>query len=127
MSALVQASRSATTSVVDSPPLASNRGLRRMSDPHITPSQREVNELTDLARRFSESGRNEEAADILLVALRLNPKSLSVKLGLAEVRKRQQQNSGGSSRSLRDLLREGLRRNAIDASHFLGLAHLYAE
>jgi CRP/FNR family transcriptional regulator, cyclic AMP receptor protein len=98
-----------------------------MSEPQSTPSQREVNELTDLARRFSESGRHEEAADLLLVALRLNPKSLSVKLGLAEVRKRQQQNTGGSSRSLRDLLREGFRRNAIDASHFLGLAHLYAE
>lgn len=98
-----------------------------MIDPQSSPSQREVNELTDLARRFSESGRNEEAADLLLVALRLNPKSLSVKLGLAEVRKRQQQNSGSSSRSLRDLLREGFRRNAIDASHFLGLAHLYAE
>ncbi|MFY9822439.1 MAG: cyclic nucleotide-binding domain-containing protein [Thermoanaerobaculia bacterium] len=98
-----------------------------MSDPQSAPSQREVQELTDLARRFSESGRHEEAADLLLVALRLNPKSLSVKLGLAEVRKRQQQHSGGSSRSLRDLLREGFRRNAIDASHFLGLAHLYAE
>ena len=32
-----------------------------------------------------------------------------------------------SSRSLRDILREGFRRNAIDAAHFLGLAHLYAE
>ena len=98
-----------------------------MSDAQSTPSQREVNELTDLARRFSESGRHEEAADLLMVALRLDPKSLSVKLGLAEVRKRQQQLSGGNSRSLRDLLREGYRRNAIDASHFLGLAHLYAE
>ncbi|HEV7784776.1 MAG TPA: tetratricopeptide repeat protein, partial [Thermoanaerobaculia bacterium] len=98
-----------------------------MSDPQSSPSQREVQELTDLARRFSESGRHEEAADLLMVALRLDPKSLSVKLGLAEVRKRQQQHSGGSSRSLRDLLREGFRRNAIDASHFLGLAHLYAE
>src|SRR5258706_16355944 len=82
-----------------------------MSDPQSTPSQREVNELTDLARRFSESGRNEEAADLLLVALRLNPKSLSVKLGLAEVRKRQQQNTGGSSRRLRGPLRAGVPRH----------------
>ncbi|HYX26475.1 MAG TPA: cyclic nucleotide-binding domain-containing protein [Thermoanaerobaculia bacterium] len=98
-----------------------------MSDPQSSPSNREVQELTDLARRFSESGRHEEAADLLLLALRLDPKNLSVKLGLAEVRKRQQQLRGGGSRSLRDLLREGYRRNAIDAAHFLGLAHLYAD
>jgi CRP/FNR family transcriptional regulator, cyclic AMP receptor protein len=97
-----------------------------MSDPQ-SPSGREVQELTDLAQRFSEGGRHEEAADLLLLALRLEPKNLSVKLGLAEVRKRQQQNTGVGSRSLRDVMREGFRRNALDASHFLGLAHLYAE
>lgn len=95
-----------------------------MSDPDL-PCQ-EVDELLDLARRFRESGRYEEAADVLLLALRLDPKSISVKLGLAEIRKLQQQRGGGS-RSLRDMLREGFRRNAIDAAHFLGLAHLYAE
>ncbi|HEX4961439.1 MAG TPA: cyclic nucleotide-binding domain-containing protein [Thermoanaerobaculia bacterium] len=98
-----------------------------MSDPQSLSPHREVHDLTDLARRFSEGGRHEEAADLLLLALRLDPKNLSVKLGLAEVRKRQQHLRGGSPRSLRDLLREGHRRNAIDASHFLGLAHLYAE
>jgi CRP/FNR family cyclic AMP-dependent transcriptional regulator len=30
-------------------------------------------------------------------------------------------------RGVRDMLREGFRRNAIDAAHFVGLAHLYAE
>jgi CRP/FNR family transcriptional regulator, cyclic AMP receptor protein len=97
-----------------------------MSNPQ-SPSGVEIQELTDLARRFSEGGRYEEAADLLLLALRLEPKNLSIKLGLAEVRKLQQQHRGGSSRSLRDVLREGFRRNAIDAAHFLGLAHLYAE
>ena len=97
-----------------------------MSDPQSLPRS-EVQELTDLARRFSEGGRNEEAADLLLLALRLDPKNLSVKLGLAEVRKLQQQFQAASSRSLRDILREGFRRNALDAAHFLGLAHLYAE
>ena len=97
-----------------------------MSNPQ-SPSGREIQELTDLARRFSEGGRYDEAADLLLLALRLEPKNLSVKLGLAEIRKLQQQHRGGSSRSLRDVLREGFRRNAIDAAHFLGLAHLYAE
>lgn len=90
-------------------------------------SGREVQELIDLARRFSEGGRHEEAADLLLLALRLEPKNLSIKLGLAEIRKRQTQHRGGTSRSLRDVLREGFRRNALDAAHFLGLAHLYAE
>ena len=92
-----------------------------------SPSARDVQELTDLARRFSEGGKHEEAADLLLLALRLEPKNLSVKLALAEIRKRQQQHRGGTSRSLRDIMREGFRRNAIDAAHFLGLAHLYAE
>jgi CRP/FNR family transcriptional regulator, cyclic AMP receptor protein len=96
-----------------------------MSDPQ-SPLSREIEELSNLARRFSESGRHDEATDLLLMALRLDPKSLSVKLALAEVRKLQQQ-EGGSSRSLRDVLRESFRRNAIDAAHFLGLAHLYAD
>src|SRR5215203_2610837 len=101
--------------------------MSAMSNPQ-NPSAQEIQELTDLARRFSEGGKHEEAADLLLLALRLEPKNLSVKLGLAEIRKRQQQNrGGGSSRSLRDIMREGFRRNAIDAAHFLGLAHLYAE
>jgi CRP-like cAMP-binding protein/Tfp pilus assembly protein PilF len=99
-----------------------------MSNPQ-SHSAGDIQELTDLARRFSENGKHEEAADLLLLALRLEPKNLSVKLGLAEIRKRQQQNRGGgsTSRSLRDIMREGFRRNAIDAAHFLGLAHLYAE
>lgn len=98
-----------------------------MNDPQSPSSSQEVRELTDLARRFSEAGRYEEAADLLLLALRVEPKNLSVKLALAEIRKLQQQYKGTSSRSLRDILREGFRRNAIDAAHFLGLAHLYAE
>src|SRR4051812_37447424 len=106
---------------------SSNEGRRgRMSNPQ-SPSNQEVQELADLARRFRESGRFEESADLLLLALRLEPKNLSIKLGLAEIRKLQQQQTGTSSRSLRDILREGFRRNALDASHFLGLAHLYAE
>src|SRR5215213_1189820 len=96
-----------------------------MSDAQI-PSQ-EIEELTRLARRFSEGGRYEEAADLLLLAFRLDGKSLPVKLALAEIRKLQQQQTGGTSRSLRDMLREGFRRNSLDAAHFLGLAHLYAD
>ncbi|MFL6193447.1 MAG: cyclic nucleotide-binding domain-containing protein [Thermoanaerobaculia bacterium] len=98
-----------------------------MSDSQSPSTTPEVQELTDLARRFGEGGRYEEAADLLLLALRLEPKNLSVKLSLAEIRKLQQQNTGASSRSLRDVMREGFRRSTIDAAHFLGLAHLYAE
>ena len=90
-------------------------------------NSRDIDELTDLAQRFRESGRFEESADLLMIALRLEPKNLSVKVGLAEVRKLQREQAGGASRGLREMLREQFRRNAIDATHFLGLAHLYAE
>lgn len=96
-----------------------------MSDPQSL--ARDVAALTDLASRFSQSGRHDEAAELYLLALRLDPKSLSVKLGLAEARKLQQLQTGGPPRGVKEMLREGFRRSAIDAAHFLGLAHLYAE
>jgi CRP-like cAMP-binding protein len=96
-----------------------------MKDPQ-SPSQ-DVEELVELAKRLSDRGRYDEASELYLLALRLDPRSLSVKLGLAEVRKLQSQQRGGTSRSLREVMRESFRRNAIDASQFLGLAHLYAE
>jgi CRP/FNR family cyclic AMP-dependent transcriptional regulator len=103
-----------------------------MSDPpdqplDLTP---DVDEIAGLARRMSAAARYDEAAELLLLALRLDSENLAVKLALAEVRKLQQQAGGGGDgrgRSLREALREGFRRNAIDAAHFLGLAHLYAE
>jgi CRP/FNR family cyclic AMP-dependent transcriptional regulator len=102
-----------------------------MSDPHDQPKNLapEVHEIADLARRMSAASRHDEAAELLLLALRLDAENLSVKLALAEVRKLQQLEGGGDgrSRSLREVLREGFRRNAIDAAHFLGLADLYAE
>ena len=102
-----------------------------MSDPHDQPNDltSEVDEIAGLARRMSAASRHDEAAELLLLALRLDPANLAVKLALAEVRKLQQIEGGGDgrSRSLREVLREGFRRNAIDAAHFLGLAHLYAE
>lgn len=96
-----------------------------MDDPQ-GPAQ-DLDALTALARRFAEREMYDEAAELFLLALRLAPKNMGVKLGLAEVRKRQRQQRGGQPRSLREGLREQFRRNAIDASHFLGLAHLYAE
>jgi len=86
-----------------------------------------IAELTDLAQRFSQEGKYEEAAELFLLALRLDPKNLSVKLGLAEARKLQRQHSGSPARTLKEVMREGFRRNSIDAAHFLGLAHIYSE
>ncbi len=102
-----------------------------MSEPqnlqqHLRPL---IDDIADLARRLSAASRHDEAAEILLLALRLDPANLAVKLALAEARKLHQQQGGGDSRSrsLREVLREGFRRNAIDAAHFLGLAELFAE
>lgn len=97
-----------------------------MSDPPTPPD--DVERLVALARSFADGERFDEAAELYLLALRLDPRNVGVKLGLAEVRKRRrQEHGGGPPRSLRGLVREQLRRSAIDASHFLGLAHLYAE
>lgn len=97
-----------------------------MSEPPTPPD--DVERLVALARSFAEDERFDEAAELYLLALRLDPRNVGVKLGLAEVRKRRRQEHGGAPpRSLRGLVREQLRRSAIDASHFLGLAHLYAE
>jgi CRP/FNR family transcriptional regulator, cyclic AMP receptor protein len=87
----------------------------------------DVAALTDLAMRFSQGGKHEEAAELFLLALRLDPKNLSVKLGLAEARKLQRQHSSGPPRTLKEMMREGFRRSSIDAAHFLGLAHIYSE
>jgi CRP-like cAMP-binding protein/Flp pilus assembly protein TadD len=97
-----------------------------MSQPPIPPD--DVERLVGLARGLAERGRFDDAAELYLLALRLDPRNVGVKLGLAEVRKRARQERGGAPpRSLRGLVREQLRRSAIDAAHFLGLAHLYAE
>jgi CRP-like cAMP-binding protein/cytochrome c-type biogenesis protein CcmH/NrfG len=96
-----------------------------MSEPETPPG--DLEDLTGLARRFVERDQLEVAAELYLLALRLDPKNLGVKMGLADVRKLQRQQRGRPQRSLRDLMREQFRRNAIDAAHFLGLAHLYAE
>src|SRR5215813_9818676 len=95
-----------------------------MSDSQGSPQ--DLDELAGLARRFAEREMHDEAAELYLLALRLDPTNLGVKLGLAEVRKLQRR-KGGRPASLKEGLREQFRRNSIDAAHFLGLAHLYAE
>lgn len=87
----------------------------------------DIETMAELARRFAERRMLEEAADLYLVALRVDPKNLGLKLALAQVRRQQKTDRQAAERDPRETLREDLRRNAIDAAHFLGLAHLYAE
>lgn len=87
----------------------------------------ERDELTSLAKRFTDGGRFTEAAELFQLALRLDPDNLGIKLSLAQLRKLQKQKNQKQQQSVRDQLREEFRRNAIDAAQFLGLAYLYAE
>jgi CRP/FNR family cyclic AMP-dependent transcriptional regulator len=88
----------------------------------------DVERIVALATRFAERERFDDAAELYLLALRLDPKNVGVKLGLADLRKRQRQTHGGASpRGLRDVVHEQIRRASIDSAHFLGLAHIYAE
>jgi CRP-like cAMP-binding protein/cytochrome c-type biogenesis protein CcmH/NrfG len=87
----------------------------------------ERDELVALAKRFADQQRYAEAAELFGLALRLDPENMGIKLSLAQLRKLQRQRQTRSQQTLRDQLREELRRKAIDAAHFLGLAHLYAE
>ena len=96
-----------------------------MALPPIPPL--DIETMAELARRFAERRMLGEAADMYLVALRLDPKNLGLKLALAQVRRQQKNDRQAAERDPRETQREDLRRNAIDAAHFLGLAHLYAE
>lgn len=98
-----------------------------MSDRDNATPPEEVDELARLASRLTERSLYDQAAELYLLALQLDPKNLGVKLALGEVRKLQRRDKGGPPRSLKEMMREQFRRSSIDAAHFLGLAHLYAE
>ncbi len=86
----------------------------------------DLKSLTALAKSFSDRGMFEEAIDLFQLALRFDPENLGLKLNLAQVR-HQQRKEQGHKRGSEDAVREQIRRNAIDAAHFLGLARLYDE
>lgn len=67
-----------------------------MSNRPIPPD--DVDRLVALAQRFGGRGSLEAAADLYLLALRLDPKNVGVKLGLAEVRKLQRQSRAACRR-----------------------------
>lgn len=95
---------------------------------HSTPPPVDIDDLVSMAEKLAARERFEEAAELYLIALRFDPKNVGVKLGLADVRKRQRQHQGGvGPKGLREGLREQHRRASLDACHFLGLAHVYAE
>jgi CRP/FNR family cyclic AMP-dependent transcriptional regulator len=87
----------------------------------------DVDALAAMARRLAGRRRYEEAAELFQVALALDPQNMGIKLSLAELRKRQTQATGSQPRGLRETLAKQRKRDAIDAAHFLGLAHLFAD
>jgi CRP-like cAMP-binding protein/tetratricopeptide (TPR) repeat protein len=91
--------------------------------------QAEIETLTRLARGFRERGLHDEAAELLAVALRIDRHDPELRAELARVEEQRRVHGRPKRhpRSVRESLREELRRNAIDASHFLGLAYLYSD
>lgn len=81
--------------------------------------------LSSLARRFAERRMFSEASELLRLALKLDPKNRGIQLSLAQVHQKASSNGHGD-RSPGEI-REEMRRNAIDAAHFFGLAALYEE
>ena len=95
--------------------------------PERRDSSFELEELTRLAKRFVDAELYEEAIQLFEVALRLDPANMGIQLSLAQVKRLRHQPGAERPRTLGESLREKLRRDAIDAKHFLGLAHLYRD
>lgn len=91
------------------------------------PFSEDVEELARLAKVLAGKRRYDEAAELFQVALALDPQNMGIKLSLAELRKRQAQATGSEPKGFRETFLEQQRRDAIDASHFVGLAHVYAD
>jgi CRP-like cAMP-binding protein len=91
------------------------------------PAAPDVKELAALARRFAERKLYDEAVELFQLALRLEPRNMGLRLALAQAKKLQKLSWRYRGKDPREATRDELRRNAIDAAHFLGLAGLYAE
>ncbi|MBZ0114926.1 MAG: cyclic nucleotide-binding domain-containing protein [Thermoanaerobaculia bacterium] len=87
----------------------------------------ELDELTHLAKRFVEGKLYDQAIQLFELALALDPKNMGVQLGLAQVKRLARGTNKPTPRLVRDSVREQIRRNALDAKHFLGLAYLYRD
>ena len=95
-----------------------------MSERHQSPE--DLKSLTALAKSFAAREMYGEASELFQLALRFDADNLGLKLNLAKVRHQQKQHQG-HQRDAEESVREQLRRNAIDAAHFFGLAALYEE
>jgi CRP-like cAMP-binding protein len=83
--------------------------------------------ITALAKRFIDGKLFDEAIQLYEMALRFDPKNMGIQLSLAQAKRLRRHPRAGSPRSLKETIREQLRRDALDAKHFLGLAHLFAD
>jgi CRP-like cAMP-binding protein len=87
----------------------------------------DLESLTKLAKSFADRKLLDEASELFQLALRFEPDNLGIKLNLAQVRYQQRRSEGRFKRDAEQTVREEIRRNAIDAFHFFGLAALYDE
>ena len=100
-----------------------------MTEPQpTTAATPDLEELIALARRFADRKLFDEAIELFQLALRLDPKNLGIRLSLARLRKLQKlQIRRRDAKDAAETARDEMRRNSIDAAHFVGLAWLYAE
>jgi len=85
----------------------------------------DLEEVTALAKRFIDGKLFDEAIQLYEMALRHDPKNMGIQLSLAQARRLRRHPRSGGPRSLKETIREQLRRDALDAKHFLGLAYLF--
>jgi CRP/FNR family transcriptional regulator, cyclic AMP receptor protein len=101
-----------------------------MAEPAEPPDSKvapDIQELIALARRFADLKRYDEALELFQVALRLEPRDLGIRLAVARLRKLRRAAARAPEKDPQDILRDELRRSAIDAAHYVGLARLYEE
>jgi CRP-like cAMP-binding protein/Flp pilus assembly protein TadD len=91
------------------------------------PARPEIRELVDLARRFADAQRYDEALELFQLALRIDPRDLGIRLAVARLRKLRRTTVKAPERDAAEVARDEMRRSSIDASHFVGLGWLYAE
>ncbi len=91
------------------------------------PKALDLEEITALAKRFIDGKLYDEAIQLFEMALRFDPKNIGIQLSLAQAKRMRRHPRAGGPRSLKETLREQLRRDALDAKHFLGLAYLFAD
>lgn len=91
------------------------------------PARPDIRELVDLARRFADAQRYDEALELFQLALRIDPRDLGIRLAVARLRKLRRTTVKAPERDAAEVVRDEMRRSSIDASHFVGLGWLYAE